>query len=191
MDEARSMELTVSQQADTGKPTTTNMNLNYDFGQALVSDLRDLRQLEVEVYGDHAYSYTVLRQFLDMTGELFQVCRDAAGKVIAYGVVARSVSQDNGWFHSLVVSAKHRRKGIGTTLAKQLINKADLHSLKKLFLTVESNNKDAISLYKKLGFICVRVEPDYYGPNKERIIMQRSRQEESNFWTCRLPTTRD
>jgi ribosomal protein S18 acetylase RimI-like enzyme len=173
MDEGRPMELTVSQRADTGKSTAAEMDLDHSLDQALTSDLEDVQQLELEAYGDHAYSYVVLRQFLDMTGELFQVCRDADGNVIAYGVIARSISPDSGWFHSLVVSAAHRRKGIGTELSKKLINKADSHSIKELFLTVEPDNKAAISLYKRLGFTDVKFEPHYYGQNESRIIMHR------------------
>jgi ribosomal protein S18 acetylase RimI-like enzyme len=173
MDEGRPMELTVSQRADTGKLTAAEMDLSHNFDQALPSDLEGVQQLELEAYGDHAYSYVVLRQFLDMTGELFQVCRDANGNVIAYGVIARSINQDSGWFHSLVVSTAHQRKGIGTELSEKLLNKADSHSLKELFLTVEPDNKTAISLYKKLGFIDVKFEPHYYGKNEGRIIMHR------------------
>jgi [ribosomal protein S18]-alanine N-acetyltransferase len=173
MDEGGLKELTVNQRADTGK-STAEMDLKYNFDQALTSDLEDVRRLELETYGDHAYSYVVLRQFLDMSGELFRVCRDDEGNVIAYGVVARSINQNSGWFNSLVVSVAHRRKGIGAKLSKQLIDKADLHSLKEIFLTVEPNNKGAISLYEKLGFTFVKDEPDYYGKNEKRNIMHRS-----------------
>jgi [ribosomal protein S18]-alanine N-acetyltransferase len=173
MDEGRLKELTVNQRADTRKPTA-EMDLKYNFDQALISDLKGVRRLELETYGDHAYSYMVLRQFLDMSGELFQVCRDNEGNVIAYGVVARSTSQNSGWFNSLVVSITHRRKGIGTKLSKQLMDKADLHSLKEIFLTVEPDNQEAISLYEKLGFTFVKEESDYYGENEKRNIMHRS-----------------
>lgn len=173
MDEGGLKELTVNQRADTRKPTA-EMDLKYNFDQALTSDLKDVRRLELEAYGDHAYSYIVLRQFLDMSGELFRVCRDDEGNVIAYGVVARSINQKSGWFNSLVVSVAHRRKGIGTKLSKQLMDKADLHSLKEIFLTVEPDNQGAILLYEKLGFAFVKEEPDYYGKNEKRNIMRRS-----------------
>jgi ribosomal-protein-alanine N-acetyltransferase len=173
MDEGRPMELTVSQRADTGKSTATEMDLNHNFDQALTSDLEGVQQLELETYGEHAYSYVVLRQFLDTSGELFQVCRDAGRDVIAYGIIARSTSQDTGWLHSLVVSVDHRRKGIGIELSKKLIDKAGSHSLKEIFLTVKPDNKAAISLYKRLGFADVKFEPHYYGRNEGRIVMRR------------------
>jgi ribosomal-protein-alanine N-acetyltransferase len=109
-----------------------------------------------------------------MSGELFQVYRDVGGNVIAYGIIARSLRQGSGWFLSLVVSLAHRRKGIGTELAKNLLREASLHSLGEVYLTVAPDNEAAISLYKRLGFSVVEVENHYYGRNEGRIIMRRS-----------------
>jgi ribosomal-protein-alanine N-acetyltransferase len=141
--------------------------------RALKSDLEEVQRFELETYGDRAYSYEVLRQFLDTSGELFQVWRDADGTAIAYGIVARSVRQEEGWFHSLVVSAPHRRKGIGNALAERLLDKANSHSIRELFLTVAPSNYAAISLYERLGFVRLEVESHYYGRNEDRIVMRR------------------
>jgi [ribosomal protein S18]-alanine N-acetyltransferase len=174
MDEGGSMELAGDQRADTGKSTSARRDLAYAPSEALKPDLAEVQRLDVETYGDEAYSYMVLRQFLDMSGELFQVCRDGNGNVIAYGIVTRSVSQDTGWLLSVVVSLPYRRKGIGTALVKQLLDKAALCSMKNIFLTVAVDNDAAISLYKALGFIVVRVEHHYYGQDENRILMCRS-----------------
>jgi [ribosomal protein S18]-alanine N-acetyltransferase len=166
--------MTVDQRPDAGKSTAAEIDLVPTFGQALTSDLEGVRRLEVETYGDDAYSYVVLRQFIDMSGEFVQVCKDANGNVIAYGIIARSVSQDSGWFLSLVVSLPHRRKGIGATLARRLLAKADSYSCEKIFLTVAPDNNAAISLYKRLGFTFVEKFEHYYGRNEDRILMCRS-----------------
>jgi ribosomal-protein-alanine N-acetyltransferase len=168
------MELTGDQWVGVGKSTAAEKNLVYTFSEALKSDLGEVQQLEVETYGDDAYPYVVLRQFLDMSGELFQVCRDDSGNVIAYGIVARSVNQDSGWLLSVAVSLPYRRKGIGTTLIKKLLDKAETCSIKKIFLTVAPNNEPAIFLYKTLGFTVVEVEHHYYGPDEDRVVMCRS-----------------
>jgi ribosomal-protein-alanine N-acetyltransferase len=168
------MGLTVNQRSDAGKSAEAGMGPVGTPSRALKSDLEEVQRLERETYGDDAYSYVVLRQFLDMSGELFQVYRDTNGNTIAYGIIARSVCQDSGWFLSLVVSLAHRRKGIGTELAKNLLDEARLHSLKEIFLTVAPNNETAISLYQRLGFSVMEVEHHYYGRNKGRIVMRRS-----------------
>jgi len=145
----------------------------HTLGRALKFDLEKIQQLDAEVYGDNAYSYVMLRQFLDIAGELFQVCKDDKGNVIAYGIIASSVSQGSGWLLSLVVSLSHRRKGIGVALVSQLLNKASLSSLKKIYLTVVPGNDAAISLYKRLGFTTMKVEYHCFGKNEDRIVMCR------------------
>jgi ribosomal protein S18 acetylase RimI-like enzyme len=168
------MELTVDQRADSGDSTAAEVDVVHTFSQALRSDLEEVQRLDVETYGDDAYSHVTLRQFLDVTGELFQVCKDADGNVIAYGVIARSASQGSGWLLSLAVSLPHRRKGIGSALTRRLLDKASQHSLREIFLTVATDNNAAISLYKELGFSTVKVERNYYVQNEDRIIMRRT-----------------
>lgn len=148
-------------------------------GQALKRDLVDIQRLDVEVYKDDAYTYFILRQFLDIAGELFQVCKDSEGNVIAYGIIVPSANQGSGWLLSLAVSFPHRRKGIGTELVNQLLAKAKSSSLEKIYLTVEPDNKPAIFLYERLGFIAAKVEHQYqierhyFGPDEHRIVMYR------------------
>ncbi|MBV9163542.1 MAG: GNAT family N-acetyltransferase [Pseudonocardiales bacterium] len=146
----------------------------HTLSQALKFDLEGIQQLDAEVYGEDAYSYMILRQFLDVAGELFLVCKDGRGHVVAYGIIVPSVSQGSGWLLSLVVGLSHRRKGIGTALVNQLLDKATLSSLEKIYLTVAPGNHSALSLYGRLGFATMEVEHHYFGPNKDRIIMCRS-----------------
>lgn len=167
------MELTANQRADTGNSTAAERDLVHTFGQALGSDLEEVQRLDVEAYGDDAYSYMTLRQFLDITGELFQVCKDVNGSVIAYGIIAQSANQDSGWLLSLVVSLRHRRKGIGAALTRRLLDKASTYSFREIFLTVATDNNAAISLYKELGFTVVKIEHHYYVQNEDRIVMRR------------------
>lgn len=136
-------------------------------------DLEDVLRLDLEVYGDNAYSYLMLRQFFDIAGELFLTCKDGKGDVIAYGVIAPSVNSGSGWLLSLVVSLSHRREGIGTALVNQLLNKARHFALERIYLTVAPDNDAAISLYERLGFIIAQVEHHYFGRNDHRIVMWR------------------
>lgn len=145
----------------------------HKLGQALKFDLEDVQRLDIEVYGDAAYSYLTLRQFLDIGGDLFQVCKNMNGDVIAYGVIAPSVRQGSGWLLSLAVSLSHRRMGIGTALVNELLNMASKSIVERVFLTVAPNNGAAISFYHRLGFTPAKIERHYFGRNEHRIIMCR------------------
>ncbi len=145
----------------------------HTLGQALKCDLADIQRLDVEAYGDDAYPYFILRQFLDIAGELFQVCKDPEGNVIAYGIIVPSASQGSGWLLSLAVSLPHRRQGIGTELSRRLLDKAKLSSLEKVYLTVAPGNDAAIFLYERLGFTGAKIEHHYFGQSEDRIVMCR------------------
>ncbi|MGH4008160.1 MAG: GNAT family N-acetyltransferase [Pseudonocardiaceae bacterium] len=145
----------------------------HTLGHALKLDLEDVQRLDLEVYGDNAYSYMMLRQLLDIAGELFRICKDSQGNVIAYGVIAPSVSRGSGWLLSLAVNLSHRRKGIGTALVSQLLDKANFSALEKVYLTVAPGNDAAVSLYERLGFTTAKVEHHYFGRNEDRIVMCR------------------
>jgi ribosomal protein S18 acetylase RimI-like enzyme len=141
---------------------------------ALKLDLEDVQRLDAEAYGDNAYSYMIFRQLLDIAGELFRVCKDSRGNVIAYGVIAPSVRRGSGWLLSLAVGLPYKRKGIGTALVNQLLDKAASSSLDQIYLTVAPDNYAAISFYKQLGFTpAENVERHYFGRDADRILMCR------------------
>jgi ribosomal protein S18 acetylase RimI-like enzyme len=145
-------------------------------GHALKLDLEGVQRLDTEAWGDNAYSYMIFRQLLDIAGELFRVCKDSEDNVIAYGVIAPSVCRGSGWLLSLVVSSPYRRKGIGTALVNQLLDKATSSSLDQVYLTVAPDNYAAISFYKRLGFTpAANVERHYFGRDADRILMCRYR----------------
>jgi ribosomal protein S18 acetylase RimI-like enzyme len=154
----------------------------YTINRALKSDLEGIQRLDADVYSEGAFSYLTLRQFLDLSGELFLVCKDGQGNVIAYGIIAPSMDWGSGWLVSLVVGTSHRRKGVGAALVNQLLDAAYLSSLGKVCLTVAPDNHAAISLYERLGFEGGRIEHHYFGQNEDRMIMCRLLSERRTAW---------
>lgn len=63
-----------------------------------------------------------------------------------------------------------RKKGIGTKLLSQYLNANQGCSF---FLEVASDSQEAISLYEKNYFIAYQTRKDYYGLNKDAILMKR------------------
>jgi ribosomal protein S18 acetylase RimI-like enzyme len=142
----------------------------HTFDHALKYDLESVQRLDVEAYGDNAYSYVTLRQLLDIAEELFRVCKDDEGKVIAYGIIAPSVRPGSGWLLSLVVSSFHRRKGIGTALVNQLLNEANSLSFERVYLTVAPGDDATVSLYERLGFAIEKFEHHYLGTTRIELL---------------------
>ena len=51
------------------------------------------------------------------------------------------------------VLSSHRGHGVGSALIQAVLERAQQKSLTRIELTVRENNKPAISLYKKIGFV--------------------------------------
>ena len=68
--------------------------------------------------------------------------------------------QRTGYIDYFFVSKKERKKGIGTLLIKEYINYSKKRKMKKVRLGLSIKNKNALKLYKKLGFKLSHYEMD-------------------------------
>ena len=71
---------------------------------------------------------------------------------------------------NIVVDKDYRRKGIGNSLLKYVINLFD--DVTGIMLEVNENNQQAIKLYNKLGFKEISLRDRYYGEDTA-IIMEK------------------
>jgi ribosomal protein S18 acetylase RimI-like enzyme len=63
--------------------------------------------------------------------------------------------EDNRLWLGIVVSSIHKGKGFGNLMLGKLIESAREQKCEEIFLTVDIDNKPAISLYGKFGFILI------------------------------------
>ena len=75
------------------------------------------------------------------------------GKVIGYGITARSYSTEFGveciWLEDVYVAAEYRGRGVGSKFIRFVQAR---HPDKLLRLEAEADNDKALDLYKRLGF---------------------------------------
>ncbi len=74
--------------------------------------------------------------------------------------------------HKIIVSSDHRGNGIGSLLFESLLTTLDAKKVSSC-LTVEPSNKNAISLYDKLGYEVKELVNGYYRSYEDRFIMVR------------------
>lgn len=64
-----------------------------------------------------------------------------------------------------------RRNGYANRLLNEVHKKLLVLGIKKIYLTVDPNNKIAIQLYEKLGYKIISLEKNEYGKGIDRYIM--------------------
>ncbi|MCR5287429.1 MAG: tRNA (adenosine(37)-N6)-threonylcarbamoyltransferase complex dimerization subunit type 1 TsaB [Saccharofermentans sp.] len=72
---------------------------------------------------------------------------------------------------NLVTEEEERGKGLATAILKRLLEYLKDRGIKHVYLEVESTNLAAISVYKKCGFRSYNIRKDYFGTNRDAILM--------------------
>ena len=72
---------------------------------------------------------------------------------------------------NLVTEEEERGKGLATAILKRLLEYLKERGIKHVYLEVESTNLAAISVYKKCGFRSYNIRKDYFGTNRDAILM--------------------
>jgi len=57
------------------------------------------------------------------------------------------------YIQNLYITSKHRRKGIGSRLLEEIMRSADNQGVLEIHVVTEFENKPAINLYRKHGFV--------------------------------------
>lgn len=76
------------------------------------------------------------------------------------GSITKNIWQHSGYIDDVFVIKDFKRKGIATKLMKTFMKIIKTKKIKKCRLGVNTKNKKAIKLYKKLGFKIVHYEMD-------------------------------
>jgi ribosomal-protein-alanine N-acetyltransferase len=108
-----------------------------------------------------------LRQFFDLFGDLLVVA-ERDGTVIGYALGGRS--SDSGWILGVAVEPSMQGGGVGRALTEALLDRLNSQTTS---VTVHPDNTRAVTLYRRLGFEQVGLEPEYFGEGKPRLLLRR------------------
>lgn len=91
-------------------------------------------------------------------------------QVIGFGVIWTAA--DEMQIANIAVETKFRRKGLATWLLQTTVFTGRRRKISRVHLEVRRSNKNAIRLYKKLGFETSGVRKDYYkSPREDALLM--------------------
>ncbi len=103
-------------------------------------------------------------------GGVGYVAVDECGDVLAYGGMLTVL--DEGQITNIATHRDHRRKGLGESIVKALIEYGEQNGINIISLEVRESNFGAIALYEKLGFEKVGIRKNFYSsPREDGIIM--------------------
>ena len=98
-------------------------------------------------------------------------CATRDGRVLGY--VCLESAKDRCVISSLFVDQQHRRSGIATALIESAVKHAHDNKMKSLSLKTAKDNTAAIELYKKVGFDVTGSIRDYYGSDRDAVVMHK------------------
>lgn len=139
------------------------------------TDLSQTAALERECFSV-PWSEENLRQSLASPNYLFFVAEED-GHIAGYAGLLRVA--DEGDITNIAVETAYRGKGIGTELARALLEEGRKLDIRAFTLEVRVSNVTAIHVYEKLGFESVGVRKRFYEkPVEDAVIMWRREPEQ-------------
>jgi ribosomal-protein-alanine N-acetyltransferase len=148
------------------------VNSNFKIRSVVKEDLTRIYQLEEEAFKPKHYPFFVLRQFYDISPDLFLVAVNELNQIKGYCFGGINLSGKIGWVFALAVIKQEQKKKIGQHLTMELLRVFKNKNIKNIQLTTTPDNSAAINLYKKLGFKKVTEVMDYYFDNSPRLLMK-------------------
>ncbi|MBW3077636.1 ribosomal protein S18-alanine N-acetyltransferase [Bifidobacterium simiiventris] len=129
-----------------------------------------VRALEIELFGNHAWSETSIRQELDAPARtyVFDVADERKGGTIqpddVRGFAGYWYDGDDAEIMDVGVGKTYQRQGVAAAMMTWLVERAREQGARRILLEVSVVNEPAISLYRRFGFENIGLRKRYYQP---------------------------
>jgi [ribosomal protein S18]-alanine N-acetyltransferase len=137
--------------------------------QAVMEDVTSIFELQIEC-GLSNWSVKQYEEEINRTDATLLVCR-IENKVVGY-VLVRTIQKETSILN-FGVSVLYRKKGIGTLLLRNIIDKALQLESESIWLEVRESNKNAIDFYLGFGFQNIQFRKNFYDcPSENALVMK-------------------
>ena len=135
----------------------------------LEKDIGFVAELE-KICFNEPWSETTLKEAYQRSTRFF-VC-EIKRKIVGY--IGINCIIDEGYITNVAVLPEFRNKGIATALLKSVFDLKEETGLEFISLEVRPSNKNAISLYEKMGFVIEGKRKNFYSnPLEDALIMTK------------------
>jgi ribosomal-protein-alanine N-acetyltransferase len=124
-----------------------------EFSRAEARDLGALVALDRACFGARAWPLAQWRELVGSPGWRIAVVRDGE-RLVAVSVLLPGAPR--AYLASLAVAPQWRRRRIGRLLLRDAVSTASAAGARWLVLEVDDDNRDAVRLYRRDGFVVVR-----------------------------------
>jgi [ribosomal protein S18]-alanine N-acetyltransferase len=131
-------------------------------------------QIEHASFRKDAYERNLFADFYYKCGELFLVA-EGTNRICGYMVTCTRSREDSRMAQlvSVAVAPGARRAGVASALLESTLRRLRRRGVRRLTLAVKVTNARALSLYRKYGFLQLRILPQYYEDGKDAWLMVR------------------
>ncbi len=140
---------------------------------AAKDDLEKIFQIEDSSFNhNEAFSPTLFKRYLREPKGGFFVVLDKTDSIVGYAILEEK--NGKGYLLSIAIHPKKRNQGFATSLLEFLEFKCYEKGFTKMTLEVRVDNKEAIEIYRKLGFVDVGKKRDFYEDGADAFIMEKN-----------------
>lgn len=132
--------------------------------------LREVLELERIIFKDPWSEHSFRMEIMNPTS--FPMVAMVQERVVGYSVTWTAI--DEVHIANIAVSPLYRRRGIGESLLKIILEEGIRRGFKVAHLEVRKSNTPAINLYEKFGFHRVGIRRGYYRDGEDAILMTKA-----------------
>lgn len=155
--------------------------VNIEVEPATTRTIEELLRIERECFTAEAYTREYILRLIKSPNAitfLARIDRDVGGFVI--GLVEGRGTVKIGHIVTIDIALKHRRKGIGRTLLKEIECAFLKKNIRIVYLEVRADNEAARELYLKQGYKETKQLKDYYSSGVNALRLAKNLKHESD-----------
>lgn len=131
------------------------------------NDIINIAALEAETFTNPWTENTLRQELSNPTSRFYAAYYNGSFA----GYTGSNIIEDGAYINNIAVCPQNRGHGIASSLLIVLKGEAIKNNCSFLTLEVRESNQNAISLYKRLGFVSQGIRPGYYEMPKENAVI--------------------
>lgn len=136
-------------------------------------DLTAIMAIESELFPTDAWSQATMAAEIAGRHGHYLVAESEDGEIDGYAGLLAPRGSGQADIQTIAVVPRARRRGLGRTLLRALLDEAQAREATEVFLEVRADNPGARALYAEFGFDEIAVRPRYYQPDGVDAVIMR------------------